>query len=113
MKPVPKVGEQSFRLPEQGRIRFGMKHPQRKFPMSLDTFRFTSPDRNAIEKVAEVFGGDPKPWNEPRAQQKHQWEVLTRADCIDVWALRFGALKEADLSVKTWRDRQLTHPRRC
>lgn len=85
MKPVPKVGEQSFRLPEQGRIRFGMKHPQRKFPMSLDTFRFTSPDRNAIEKIAEVFGGQARPWNEPKAQQKNQWEVLTTSDCIDVW----------------------------
>ena len=85
MKPVPKVGEQQFRLPEQGRIRFGMKHPQKKYPMSLDTFRFTSPDRTAIERVAAVFGGECRAWNEPRAQQKHQWEVLTTSDSIDVW----------------------------
>lgn len=105
MKPIPRVGEQEFRLPEQGRIRFGVKHPQKKYPVSLNTFRFTSPDRTAIEQIAQQFGGEARPWVEPKAQQKNQWEVITTSDQIDVWVPPGGLSVGYELWGGSGRDR--------
>ena len=41
IKPLTQLG----RTPEQGRIRLGVKDKGRGFPKSLETFRFTSPDK--------------------------------------------------------------------
>lgn len=76
------------RAPEQGRIRFGKKTPTKNGgsrPTALGTFRFTSPDRVAIEKLAAEYGGEAKPWEEPTAAVRGQWEVVTDAQSIAVW----------------------------
>jgi hypothetical protein len=65
----------SRRAPEAGRIRLGVKTGRAM--KAIDTFRFTSPHRESIERLASIYGGTPKPWDEPKARVKNQWEVIT------------------------------------
>lgn len=69
-------------LPEAGRIRTGVKAG--KAMKAIDTFRFTSVDRGAIEALADIYGGTPKPWHDPKANPSNQFEVITNADEINV-----------------------------
>jgi len=89
IKPLTQLG----RTPEQGRIRLGVKDKGRGFPKSLETFRFTSPDKEAVEEIARIYGGLVNDWKPPRSKQD-QWEVITEASeirvflpphSIDVW----------------------------
>lgn len=75
------------RPPEHGRIRFGERYIARNGRAAMratDTWRFTSPDKTAIEQLADVYGGTPRPWSDPKAGDG-QWEVQTDSDRIDVW----------------------------
>jgi hypothetical protein len=69
-------------MPEQGRIRTGVKTA--KAMKAIDTFRFTSPDQVAINQLAEKYGGTPKPWVDAKQKIKGQWEVITTAKEIRV-----------------------------
>lgn len=76
------------RPPEHGRIRFGAKYTAKNGRTSMratDTWRFTSPDRTAIEQLADVYGGTVREWNDPKASPSNQWEVQTNSDRIAVW----------------------------
>jgi len=71
------------RLREAGRIRIGTSKPREKggkLPVRLDTFRLTSKDETLIRAVAELYGGEPQPWED----QPGQWEVITEADELRV-----------------------------
>ena len=79
------------RIPEHGRIRLGVK--TERAMKSLETFRFTSPDKTAIEQIADCYKGEVKSWTPPRSKQE-QWEVITETNelrvylpphSIDVW----------------------------
>ena len=70
------------RTPEQGRIRLGVK--TERAMKSLDTFRFTSPDREAICQIADLYGGVVEEWKPPRSKQQ-QWEVITDTSDIRVF----------------------------
>lgn len=72
---------------EHGRIRLGMKARKgsKTYPTSIDTFRFTSPDGQAIAALAELYGGVARPWNDDRATVRDQWEVISEAKEIAVW----------------------------
>ena len=39
-----------------GKIKVGMKHPEKGYPMSLDYFRFTSRTKGYADKALELFG---------------------------------------------------------
>jgi recombination directionality factor gp3-like protein len=69
---------------ESGRIRLGMKVKSggRERPTKLDRFRFTSPRKNLIEKIAELYGGTVQPWQPPKGSA--QWEVVTNATEVPV-----------------------------
>ncbi len=69
---------------EAGRIRLGMKVAAGRGtrPAKLDRFRFTSPRKNLIEKIAELYGGTVQPWQPPR--RAAQWEVVTNATEVPV-----------------------------
>jgi hypothetical protein len=69
---------------ETGRIRLGMKVASGRGtrPTKLDRFRFTSPRKNLIEKIAELYGGEVREWQPPRGAG--QWEVVTSATDIPV-----------------------------
>ena len=96
MKPIKPLAELG-RAPEQGRIRLGVK--TERAMKSLDTFRFTSLDKSAIEQIASIYGGEVKPWTPLRSKQE-QWEVITTSNeirvylpphSIDVWYEEWSA----------------------
>ncbi len=80
--PVP-LNELQRRAPEAGRIRMGEKTA--KAMRSLDTFRFTSPQRDLVAAIAGLYGGTVAQWNEPKAKIKQQWQVTIDAKEIDVY----------------------------
>lgn len=77
------------RLHQDGRIRIGTQVPAKDKqgndimrPAKLDTFRFTSQNRRAIEAIAKTYGGEAKKWDD--APVGDQWEVFTEASEIPV-----------------------------
>lgn len=76
------ITDMNRRAPEAGRIRLGVKSGRAM--KSIDTFRFTSPHKEAIERIAELHGGDVKPWTDDRARIKNQYEVITPVNTIEV-----------------------------
>lgn len=85
-RPVP-IRNLATRLPDAGRIRIGIKVPMsgldkrgrpKSRPEKLDTFRFTSQDKAALEQVASIYGGTASEWDEPKAAPG-QWQVITEA----------------------------------
>lgn len=71
---------------ELGRIRLGEKGAKGQ-PQKLTTFRFTSPNRDLIEQVADLYGGDAKPWDNAG---KAEHEVVTDAKSIPVIVVKGG-----------------------
>ena len=76
-RPVVPIRNIARRIPEAGRIRIGVRTG--KAMRALDVFRFTSPDREAIEQIAATYGGEVKPWNDAKAAP-NQFEVITTAN---------------------------------
>lgn len=91
--PVKDFGR---RMVEHGRIRLGIKSGRAM--KSIDTFRFTSPDETAIRQLAEQFGGEPRPWSDPKASPTNQWEVLSTSSEIPVWIIPGGL----DVNYEMW-----------
>ena len=96
-REIVPIAKDYGRIPEQGRIRLGVK--TERAMRSLDTFRFTSPDPGAIEAIAALYGGKMKAWNDKKATPQSQWEVITETDdirvflpqhSIDVWYEEWG-----------------------
>lgn len=79
---VTPLSDITRRAPEAGRIRLGVKSGRAM--KSLSTFRFTSPNREVIEQLAALYGGDAKPWTDPSANPSNQFEVITKANEIRV-----------------------------
>ena len=69
-------------LPTHGRIRTGVNTG--KFPKALDTFRFTSPDEDAINRLAQIYGAKegPRPWNNKKANPPEQFEIISDTKVI-------------------------------
>ena len=77
------------RLHETGRIRIGRsveatteQGKRIRRPEKLQSFRFTSASRHAIESIAALYGGEPHEWTD--GPQPGQWEVFTAASAIEV-----------------------------
>lgn len=70
---------------ELGRIRIGRQVPRSDGrgtrPDKLQTFRLTSPNRDAINAAAGLYGGRPEEWSSPAGPA---WEVVTGSDTLDV-----------------------------
>jgi hypothetical protein len=75
-RDVVPVREIARRIPTAGRIRIGAKTGSAM--KALDTFRFTSQDREALDQVAAIYGGTVSPWSDPKAAPG-QFEVITDA----------------------------------
>lgn len=72
------------RLTQVGVIRLGRQLVSSKgkpYPAKLETFRFTSPSRPLIERIAELYGGTVTPW---ASSQGPQWEVISGVKEIPV-----------------------------
>lgn len=83
MRAIQPLAELDSRAPEAGRIRLGVKTG--KAMRSLDTFRFTSPFKDCITALADLYGGEVKPWTDPKASPSSQWEVITNASEVEVF----------------------------
>lgn len=86
-RTITKIADLGHRPAEAGRIRLGRKTKAKSGkdkPTSIDTLRFTSPYRDCIEMIAEQYGGTAKPWDEPTARIRNQWEVVTETADVDV-----------------------------
>lgn len=68
---------------EVGRIRLGGEKPNQRTPgRKLTTFRFTSPRKALIERIAELYGGQVQEWQPPKGAA--QWQVITEASEVPV-----------------------------
>jgi hypothetical protein len=70
---------------EVGRIRLGVKVATStggSRPAKIDTLRFTSPRRDLIERVAELYGGKVEPWQPLKGNS--QWQVITTSTEVPV-----------------------------
>lgn len=80
-RPIIPIRNLTQRPVELGRIRTGAKTD--KAMKALDTFRLTSSDRTALEQVAEHYGGEVRPWSDPKVAEG-QYEVVTTAPEIRI-----------------------------
>lgn len=72
------------RLTQVGVIRLGetrISQRGKPYPAKLETFRITSPSEQLVRSVAELLGGEVKPWQNKTGPE---WEVITRATEIAV-----------------------------
>jgi hypothetical protein len=81
MRAIVPITQMHRRIPEAGRIRFGVKTA--KAMKAIDTFRFTSHDEAALGQVAALYGGTVVPWSDPKAAPG-QFEVITTASEIKI-----------------------------
>ena len=79
---VTPIRQINRRMPEAGRIRLGRKTS--KAMTYLEHLRFTSPDRDMLVQVAEMYGGKVAPWSDAKASPKDQHELIIEADYVDV-----------------------------
>lgn len=84
------------RMTEKGRIRTGRFNG--KYPEKLATFRLTSADEDLVRKVAEIYGGTPKPYT-PQRSQRSEWEVITDRDELGVYVPR----QDMEPWLEAWR----------
>lgn len=80
MRPIVPTRDLQRRLPEAGRLRFGVKTA--KAMKAIETWRATSHDEQAIRQLADAYGGTPQPWE--GAPTPGQWEVITEANELRV-----------------------------
>lgn len=87
------------KMTEVGRIRTGWKDPDKTQASKLETFRITSPSEAYINLIAELYGGEPQPW-QPQNGGPGQFEVFTSSSelpvlvprqKIDPWMEQWGA----------------------
>lgn len=80
------------RLRQLGEIRIGYRIPlegvdrngkPKSRPAKLDKFRLTSPSKPLLEKVAQLYGGEVKPW-QPGNGDPAEYEVFTNVDRLPV-----------------------------
>ncbi len=69
---------------ELGRIRLGEQRPGRNgrmAPAKLDTFRLTSPNRELLDRAADIYRGEVKAWT---GQDRDAWQLTTEVSELDI-----------------------------
>lgn len=72
---------------ELGRIRLGAKRNGNGAPMKLEQFRFTTHSERYAHDLAELYGGEARPWDNNGVAS---WEVYSTAISIPVIAVKGG-----------------------
>jgi hypothetical protein len=73
------------RLVQQGTIRIGAQVATaggKMRPSALDKFRFTSDRKDLLDRMAVMYGGTVRPFEEPKSTDT--WELFSDADVIEV-----------------------------
>lgn len=86
------------RFVEIGRLRTGEKAAAangRSRPKKLDTWRLTSPSKDAIKAAADKYGGSVAAWED-------QWEVITDSATLDVMLPPQAGVRSYSLSYELW-----------
>lgn len=78
MSPTPIIDRQRA-LSRVGEIRTGGEKPARGAGKKLEQFRLTSQQRDIIDRCAELYGGQPKPWQSPAGDA---WQLYTEAEML-------------------------------
>jgi hypothetical protein len=100
MSVVTRIDQLDYRLPQAGRIRTGEQVKARSGkmrPVAMDTFKFTSGERELLEPLAKKYGGTIAAWNVPGSGDK--WQVKTNATKIDVQVHVAGSVS---LAYELW-----------
>lgn len=87
------------RFVELGRIRMGEQVEMRggkTRPAKLETWRLTSADREKIEGVAAVYGGEVREWQSPRGKE---YEVITPTNSL---AVTWPAMRPGSQWMEKW-----------
>lgn len=80
-RPVIPIASLTRRLPELGRIKDGVKGPEKiskrtgnpyQDPEAIGTLRFTSQDPKALAQVAAELGGEVVPYSDPKSTDTHE-----------------------------------------
>lgn len=91
MKEIVPVHLIKRRVPEQGRIRMGVKQLTGKLdknnkpmsrPVKLSRLRFTSQDRGALDVIAAKYGGEVTPW--PEGPTDGQFQVTVTQEKVPI-----------------------------
>ena len=85
MSQIVPLTERRSRLPVAGRIRLGVKGRAANGkikPVSIDTFRFTCRRREDLDMIATLYGGEVRPWSDPKSEDA--WEVITTSAEIKI-----------------------------
>lgn len=84
--PLSQYGQ---RIKQAGRIRLGEQGA--RGPKALAKFRFTAPDRESLDTLAELYGGVVRPWNEKASDdafelysEASEINVVLVPDCLDM-----------------------------
>lgn len=88
---IEPLGSDDHRLPQAGRIRLGRKGG-RQGRQAINKFRLTSQVADFLKPVAELYGGQVKPWADPKSPDR--FELYTDATELNV-VLPPGALTES------------------
>jgi hypothetical protein len=80
MSNVTPLKDFQRRVPEAGRLRFGIK--TERAMKALETWRVTSRDESQIRLIAERYGGEPRRWEPGRGRS--EWEVVTTSTTLEV-----------------------------
>lgn len=84
MKQIRPINQLGTRIREQGRLRMGVKTGRAM--KALKHWRFTSPEREPLEQLAKIYGGEVKPWSDAKAGQgPNQFELLSTSSKIRVF----------------------------
>ncbi len=83
MKPIRHINQLGSRVREQGRLRMGVKTGNAM--KALKHWRFTSPEKEPLDQLAVLYGGEVRPWSDPKAGQgTDQFELLSTAEKVRV-----------------------------
>lgn len=91
MREIVPVHKIKRRVPEQGRIRMGRKvltgeldknNKPKSRPSKLTRLRFTSGDKQALDVIADKYGGDVTPWTE--GPHDAQFEVTVTQEKVPI-----------------------------
>ena len=91
MSPTPIIQRQRA-LSRVGEVRVGGEKPARGAGKKLEQFRLTSQQRDIIDRCAELYGGEPKPWQSPAGDA---WQLYTEAESLPCLVVVGYSLKQS------------------